>query len=258
MRVAFQAPIALQGYRILANGETWEVDLWWELVEDIVAARDRFYLSTPEGRVAVDCSSPSKKHGAIVRLHDFLTRDVREQDQRDRLFMGKFEHPVHFFVIEKSLRAGQNRVIVGHDHAAGLFFFEESAVDCSDARNQSIGGCPGHEILFGTSAALRRHRQRSVFHKTSGVAQILNICPGCSLIFLSAFFHRLGSVLIQTKFLPCKHFGKFRPHGCRFGLLCIEGDAGLFSFFPVWRCRHARSAPWVAPTCSMSKFIQQL
>ena len=73
------APITIFVAPGLINGE---VDLWGELVEDIVAARDGFYLSTREGRVAVDCSSPSRKHDAIVRLHDFLTHDVREQDQR--------------------------------------------------------------------------------------------------------------------------------------------------------------------------------
>ena len=73
------APITIYVAPGLINGD---VDLWWELVEDVVAARDRFYLPTPEGRVAVDCSSPSRKYDAIVRLHDFLTRDVREQDQR--------------------------------------------------------------------------------------------------------------------------------------------------------------------------------
>ncbi len=73
------APITIYVAPGLINGD---VDLWWELVEDVVAARDRFYLPTPEGRVAVDCSSPSRKYEAIVRLHEFLTRDVREQDQR--------------------------------------------------------------------------------------------------------------------------------------------------------------------------------
>lgn len=73
------APITIYVAPGLINGE---VDLWWELVEDIVAARDRFYFSTSEGRVAVDCSTPAKKHEAIVRLHEHLTHDVREQDQR--------------------------------------------------------------------------------------------------------------------------------------------------------------------------------
>lgn len=73
------APITIYVAPGLINGD---VDLWWELVEDVVGARDRFYLPTAEGRVAIDCSSPAKKYEAVVRLHEFLTRDVREQDQR--------------------------------------------------------------------------------------------------------------------------------------------------------------------------------
>lgn len=73
------APITIYVAPGLINGD---VDLWWELVEDIVIARDRFYLPTPGGAVAVDCSTSAKKRDAMVRLHDHLTRDVREQEQR--------------------------------------------------------------------------------------------------------------------------------------------------------------------------------
>lgn len=73
-----EAPIAIHVAPGLINGE---VDLWWDLVEDIVAARDRLYLATPEGRVAIDCSTPLRKQEANQRLHDYLTNDVRENEQ---------------------------------------------------------------------------------------------------------------------------------------------------------------------------------
>lgn len=62
----------------LVNGS---VDLWWELIERIVDARDRLYLNTPEGRVALDCSTPARRLAANKRLHDHLSHDVREEDQ---------------------------------------------------------------------------------------------------------------------------------------------------------------------------------
>jgi len=62
----------------LVNGS---VDLWWELVERVVDARDRIYLNTPEGRVALDCSTPARRLSANARLHDYLSQDVREEDQ---------------------------------------------------------------------------------------------------------------------------------------------------------------------------------
>lgn len=63
----------------LINGTT---DLWWDLVEDIVAARDFIYVPTRNGRVTLDCSSPARKYDANVFLHDHLSRDVAEEDQR--------------------------------------------------------------------------------------------------------------------------------------------------------------------------------
>jgi peptidoglycan/xylan/chitin deacetylase (PgdA/CDA1 family) len=74
-----EAPIAIYAAPSLINGSS---DLWWELVEDIVAARDDLYVPTAKGRVHLDCSSPSRKYAANVFLHDYLTRDVPEEDQR--------------------------------------------------------------------------------------------------------------------------------------------------------------------------------
>jgi peptidoglycan/xylan/chitin deacetylase (PgdA/CDA1 family) len=74
------APITIYVAPSLINGSA---DLWWELVEDVVIARDYVYVPTPEGRVRLDCSTPAKKNEANVYLHDYLTREVREEDQRE-------------------------------------------------------------------------------------------------------------------------------------------------------------------------------
>jgi peptidoglycan/xylan/chitin deacetylase (PgdA/CDA1 family) len=74
-----QAPIAIYAAPSLINGSS---DLWWELVEDIVAARDDLYVPTAKGRVHLDCSSPARKYAANVFLHDHLTQEVPEEDQR--------------------------------------------------------------------------------------------------------------------------------------------------------------------------------
>lgn len=63
----------------LINGTA---DLWWDLVEDIVAARDFLYVPTPRGRVTLDCSTPEKKHAADIFLHNHLAYEVAEEDQR--------------------------------------------------------------------------------------------------------------------------------------------------------------------------------
>ncbi|TIL40008.1 polysaccharide deacetylase family protein [Mesorhizobium sp.] len=73
------APITIYVAPGLINGAA---DLWWEVVEDIVHARNRLVLTTPNGPVTIDCSTPGKKIQAFARLHDYLTLKVREEDQR--------------------------------------------------------------------------------------------------------------------------------------------------------------------------------
>jgi peptidoglycan/xylan/chitin deacetylase (PgdA/CDA1 family) len=73
------APVTIYVAPGLINGAA---DLWWEVAEDIVSARDRLILTTPNGPVTIDCSTPGKKLQAFARLHDYLTLEVREEDQR--------------------------------------------------------------------------------------------------------------------------------------------------------------------------------
>ncbi|UVC13753.1 polysaccharide deacetylase family protein [Mesorhizobium onobrychidis] len=73
------APVTIYVAPGLINGAA---DLWWEVVEDIVSARDRLILTTPDGAVTIDCSTAGKKLQAFARLHDYLTLEVREEDQR--------------------------------------------------------------------------------------------------------------------------------------------------------------------------------
>lgn len=63
----------------LINGT---VDLWWDLIEEVVSAKDWLSLDTPEGQISIDCTTPRKKYDANVRLHTYLTRTVVEEEQR--------------------------------------------------------------------------------------------------------------------------------------------------------------------------------
>lgn len=73
-----ETPFTIYVAPALINGTA---DLWWEVVEDVVTARERFYLSTREGRVAIDCSTPARKLAAASALHDYLTIDIGEEEQ---------------------------------------------------------------------------------------------------------------------------------------------------------------------------------
>lgn len=73
------APITIYVAPGLINGSA---DLWWDLVEDVVNASDRFTLRTSAGPETIDCSTPPRKLQAIARLHAHLTTEIREEDQR--------------------------------------------------------------------------------------------------------------------------------------------------------------------------------
>ena len=60
------APFAIYVAPSLINGTS---DLWWEVIEDIVAARHFPFVPTAQGRVTLDCSDLSQKYAANVHLH---------------------------------------------------------------------------------------------------------------------------------------------------------------------------------------------
>lgn len=71
------APMTIYVAPGLINGTA---DLWWDVVEDIVNVRDSLTLTRPNGPLVIDCSTPAKKLQANIRLHVYLTSEVREED----------------------------------------------------------------------------------------------------------------------------------------------------------------------------------
>lgn len=64
------------------------VDLWWDALEDLVAGRDAIRLETLEGTRTFECATPAAKRMATMRLSDYLTRTVPEDERQailDRL-----------------------------------------------------------------------------------------------------------------------------------------------------------------------------
>ena len=57
-------------------------DLWWDVLEDIVGAREEVYLTTSQGRVAIDCTTPARKIAANRQIHNYLTQDLPEHEQQ--------------------------------------------------------------------------------------------------------------------------------------------------------------------------------
>ncbi len=89
----YEAPMAVYVSPALTSGD---MDLWWDLLEDIVTARDEIYLTTSEGRMYVDASTPALKEAANRQIHDYLTTAIREEDRqpilRDMARLAGIEH----------------------------------------------------------------------------------------------------------------------------------------------------------------------
>ena len=58
------------------------VDLWWDLLEDIVCHSGRIQLDTSAGRLSLDCTTPADKFRANVTVHNYLTMELPEEEQR--------------------------------------------------------------------------------------------------------------------------------------------------------------------------------
>lgn len=74
-----ETPFAVYVAPALIDGT---VDLWWEIIADVVRSRDLIYLTTPKGRVTLDSSNPAKKAASLKKLYEYLTIDVSEADQQ--------------------------------------------------------------------------------------------------------------------------------------------------------------------------------
>lgn len=75
-----EAPITIYVAPGLIDGT---VDLWWDVLEDIVTTSDRIEVDTGQGRLALDCSTRPAKLQTSARLHQIFTRDVPEERQAE-------------------------------------------------------------------------------------------------------------------------------------------------------------------------------
>lgn len=73
------APVAIYVAPGLVNGR---IDLWWDVLEDVVTRGDEVRLETGEGTLTLDCSTPAAKYAANTRLHDYLTLTVPEHERQ--------------------------------------------------------------------------------------------------------------------------------------------------------------------------------
>ena len=69
------APMTIYAAPGLTGGTA---DLWWDVLEDVVTSREEICLTTPRGRIAIDCTTPRRKVEANRQVHKYLTTELPE------------------------------------------------------------------------------------------------------------------------------------------------------------------------------------
>ncbi|MBZ9990064.1 polysaccharide deacetylase family protein [Mesorhizobium sp. BH1-1-5] len=72
------APITIYVAPSLIDGA---VELWWDVIEDIVDTSSRLTLTMAGKPTVIDCSTPGRKIQAVARLNAWLTLEVSEEEQ---------------------------------------------------------------------------------------------------------------------------------------------------------------------------------
>jgi peptidoglycan/xylan/chitin deacetylase (PgdA/CDA1 family) len=57
------------------------IDVWWELLEDIVTKADAVRLSVDGAATVLDCTDAPAKRDSFCRILNYLTEDIAEEDQ---------------------------------------------------------------------------------------------------------------------------------------------------------------------------------
>lgn len=74
-----KAPITIYVAPALIEGGT---DLWWDVLEEVIARRDHIWLPTDKGVLSIDCRTSHDKFNANTMIHNYLTTALPETEQR--------------------------------------------------------------------------------------------------------------------------------------------------------------------------------
>ena len=109
-------------------------------------------------------------------------------------------------MVARALRAGEDRVVVGHHDRARLRLREQIAVDATDAGHHAVAGTLLDQLLQAAPCALRGERQRAVLDERAGIAQILDVLSCRALLRGASTRDRLGPLDIERAPLARSHF----------------------------------------------------
>ncbi len=131
-----------------------------------------------------------------------------EEHDRQAQRLGELEQAVLLAVVLHALRAGEDRVVVGHGDAARPFPAEEVAVDRADAADQAVGGRVGDEVGEVAPAALGGDHQRAVLDERAVVDEVGDVLPRRAPVAVAAPGDGIGPGLVEPDAVALDRLGE--------------------------------------------------
>ena len=173
-----------------------------------------------QAREAGEGSHMQARHDGRVHIARPATAALGKQHHRQLLLQGQPQHAVGLLVVAHALRAGQYCGVIGHHHRAAVLRAKQALVNAADAGHHAVGGGVPDQVIFRAAAALGGHRERAVFLKRVGVAQIGDVFARRAQAQRVAFGHGLGAAGVQRVRVAVQHAlqvgtrGAVRPGRC--------------------------------------------
>src|SRR5262249_28445561 len=106
---------------------------------------------------------------------------LREEHSRQPPAQSDCAHAIDVFVVVRGLRAGEHRVVIRHDGAAGLVFGKLSAVDMPQSHDHTVCRRLRDQFVERIASTTGGDHKPSVLRERAGIAKIVYVLAGRSL-----------------------------------------------------------------------------
>ena len=118
--------------------------------------------------------------------------------------LGELEQPVLLEMVAHALGAGQDRVVVGHDHGG-------RPGDVADAADEPVGRRPGDQLLLRAPSLLGGENQRPVLDERAVVDEIGDVLARRPPPLLTTACHRLRPRRVEPRGVARQYLVERRP-----------------------------------------------
>ena len=133
-----------------------------------------------------------------------------EEHERQLPGPGELEHPVGLRVVDRTLGAGEDGVVVGADHGPGRVGSEPLGVHAADPAHHPVGRELADHLVHRQPGAGRQD-EAAVLDERPGVAQVVDVLPRRALPAAATARHRVGARCVERHGVPIDDLRDVRP-----------------------------------------------